>query len=181
MVETTGGEPAIWWNGHHLLQIGISHGGMPSRGPSFWIPLALSTAHRPSVLPHPRVYFGFACCCMRSLLRHLCPPWSYYDSLKSLPKPWKWFKVLFIWFCEFRMTKDKEVRRTWPCFDHGLWYLSSSYDLCACGLSFLAHSIIKLALAERASPTHTDWKLTFNSFLKPSWKRMLNNLFWILY
>ena len=81
---------------------------MASRGPSFWIPRAPSTARWPSVLPYPRVYFGFACWHMRSLLSHLCPPWSYYYSLKSLPKPWKWFQIVLTRFCEFRMTKIKK-------------------------------------------------------------------------
>lgn len=33
----------------------------------------------------------------------------------------------------------------------------------ACGLSFLAHSVIKPALAERANPARADRKLTFDS------------------
>lgn len=73
------------------------------------VPNPPGSIHCPPAIcsPPPQVYFGFACCHMRSLLSHLCPPWSY-DSLKSLPKPWKWFQFVFTRFCEFRMTKIKK-------------------------------------------------------------------------
>lgn len=116
-------------NGHHLLQTGISHGGMPSTGPWFWIPLALSTAHRPSVLPHPRVYFGFPCWRMRSLLSHLCPPWSYlfiYLFIKnlflSLRNGSKLYSLSFSNSEWQRWRRKEDVAR----FCHRLWHSSSS-------------------------------------------------------
>lgn len=158
MVETPGGELAIWWNGHHLLQIGISHGGMPSRGSSFWIPLALSMAHWPSVLLDPRVYFGFARWQMSSLLSHLCPPWSYYYFLKS-PKPLKCFQITPSQFCGFRMTKMKKEGGRGHVLVTGCGTaVPFCYGSSACGLSFLAH--------QKASPSpHADRRLVFDSSL----------------
>lgn len=140
---------------------------MPSRGPSFRIPLAPSTAHRPSVLPHPRVYFGFACCHMRSLLSHLCPPWSYYDSLKSLPKPWKWVHVVFTRFCAFRMAKIEKQGGCGRVLAMGCGILAPLMTYVPVD-SFFGSRHHKAGAAKRASPTHIDWKLTSDSSLKPS-------------
>lgn len=72
--ETLGGEWAIWWNGHHLIQTAISHGGASSWGPRFSIPRLCPppTGHLFPVSSRP--HFGFVSCLMRSLLSHLISP-----------------------------------------------------------------------------------------------------------
>lgn len=148
VVETPGGEMAIWWNGHHLLQIGISHGGMPSRGLGSESPrlCPLPTCH---LFPSPpRLYLGFACYLLRSLLSHLSPPWVIIIIFLNFSKNLfphlgncsRWYSLCFVNSEWQSCRKEENVAIFWS---HSCSPLASSTH----GLNFLANGVIKPALA----------------------------------
>lgn len=134
MAETPGGELAIWWTwtspptNRHLPWWNAIQRAMVLNPPG--------SVHCPQAIcsPNPRAYFGSACWRMRSLLGHLCPPWShlfiylFLNLFLRLGNGSKWYSFSFMNSEWQRWRREEDVAR----FCHRLWCSSSSSSWVVC-------------------------------------------------